>query len=296
MIDSYEVPDPNGTRESREHGWRIGFGLQSADGLTPSEYAYEVADRQINGQITYNQAAEELNEYHAEHPDQHAHYEADIVAQRISEILQNPGFAFAPDVLKSIHKRLFTDVLQDATGAIRNDWVGDWRVENLTKKEPVLHGDTVQYSNFLWIDETINYDFDKEKDRIGSYRRADRHEVADSVFRFLSGIWQIHPFREGNTRTTAVFGIIYLNFLGFKIDNKPFADNSQYFRDALVLANTSDPELQTEEPLQRFVQAALFDHTIQLHSLREKPATPSDPADPTNIAMESLERGQAYGR
>lgn len=268
MIDSYKVADPNGTKESREYGWSVGFGLQAADGLTPSAYAYTVARQQIDGDIGYRQAADLLERYHATHPDQAGHREADIVSQRISETLQTPGFAFSPGTLKAIHARLFRDVLQDVDGKTRNDWVGIWRTENITKNEPVLHGESVQYSDFMWIEPTLDYDFGEERRRQGSYQRIDERQVANDVFAFLSGIWQIHPFREGNTRTTAVFGILYLRHLGFAIDNTPFAEHSQYFRDALVLANASDRELRTDEPLRRFVDAALFEPNTPLDSLR----------------------------
>lgn len=268
MIDGYRVADPNGNRQSRAYGWSVGFGLQAADGLTPSAYAYTVAERQINGDIKYPQAAELLEQYHAEHPDQAAHKEADIVAQRISEVLQTPGFAFSPGALKAIHAKLFRDVLQDSTGATRNDWAGVWRVDNITKAEPVLHGESVQYSDAMWIEPTLEYDFGEERQRQGGYQRAAERKVAHDVFSFLSGIWQIHPFREGNTRATAVFGILYLRHLGFHIDNTPFAEHSQYFRDALALANASDRALRTSEPLMRFAEAALFESGLSLESLR----------------------------
>ena len=55
--------------------------------------------------------------------------------------------------------------------------------------------------------------------------------------KFISGIWQIHPFREGNTRTTAVFAIKYLRAMGFTVNNDLFSEYSWYFRNALVRAN-----------------------------------------------------------
>ncbi|KFI90854.1 cell filamentation protein Fic-related protein [Bifidobacterium saguini DSM 23967] len=262
MIDGYQVPDPNGTRRSREYGWSVGFGLQRADGLTPSEYAYDVARRQVNGDISYNQAALEIAGYHIDHPEQAEHFEADIVSQRISELLQTTAFAFSSGALRMIHKRLFKGVLP-------REWTGEWRYENITKSEPVLHGETVQYSDYMWIEPTLDYDFSEEKKRQGGYQRTDRRQVADSVFSFLSGIWQIHPFREGNTRATAAFGILYLRFLGFDVGDEPFVRHSQYLRDALALANVSDPASRDDGPLHDFTQALLFDPSIRLASLRE---------------------------
>ena len=261
MIDGYKVAGSDGDEKSREYGWSVGFGLQQADGLQPSEYAHDVARRQIAGHISYGQAAQEISEYHAANPSQKEHREADVVSQRISEILQMPTFAFSPGVLKAIHGKLFAGVLPD-------DWTGAWRTENITKQEPALGGQTVQYSDSMWIEPTLEYDFSEEKKRQGSYQRASREDVADSVFGFLSGVWQIHPFREGNTRTAATFGILYLRFLGFDVNNEPFARHSQYFRDALALANASDPAFKTAEPLRLFVKALLFDSSVQLKSLR----------------------------
>ena len=261
MIDGYKVADPEGTPESREYGWTVGFGLQRADGLEPSGYAREVAKRQIDGDITYARAADEIERYHRDNPDEAGHREADVVAQRISELLQTPAFAFSPAALRMIHGRLFAGVLPDG-------WTGAWRSQNITKAEPVLNGESVQYSDFVWIEPTLEYDFGEERARQGGYQRADDRAVAGSVFSFLSGIWQIHPFREGNTRTTAAFGILYLRSLGFQTDNRPFAEHSQYFRDALALANASDRTLRDDRPLHRFMDAALFDPTIELGTLR----------------------------
>lgn len=276
--DGYETINPEGTQQSRRFGWETGFGLQQADGLTPSEYAYDVADRQTRGELTYDQAAKEINDYHAAEPDQAEHAEADIVAERISRILQEPVFAFSPGVLRMIHGRLFKGVLP-------MKWAGRWRTEDIRKSEPVLHGDSVLYSSWTWIEETLDYDFSQETLRRASYARTQRHDVAKSVFSFISGVWQIHPFREGNTRSTAVFTIMYLRSLGFELDNTPFAEHSQYFRDALVLANTSNSQLATKEPLFRFMDNLLFDANWPLSGLRtQSTESPIEPeAETPNI-------------
>lgn len=107
-------------------------------------------------------------------------------------------------------------------------------------------------------------------------------QIASSMFSFISGIWQIHTFREGNTRTTAVFAIMYLRRLGFTVDNTPFATHAQYFRDALVLDNTFDSDLKDPVPLQRFMQATLFDPSTPLPPLRHpNGVTESEPGSPT---------------
>ena len=62
-------------------------------------------------------------------------------------------------------------------------------------------------------------------------------DVVAHIAKFVSGIWQIHPFGEGNTRTTTVFTIKYLRSIGFDVNNDLFADKSWFFRNALVRAN-----------------------------------------------------------
>lgn len=259
--DAYYVSTGEGTPETRSDAWSIGFGLQAADGLTPSEYALEQAKEQISGKASYAEIEHRLREYHSSDGDEADHFEADIVSTRISSILQTESFVLAPPMLRQIHRHLFEGVFKD-------DWVGQWRQVNLTKKEPVLRGDSVPYAPFHLIGEMLDYDFDREKGRQTKYPRTGRHEIASSAFKFVSGLWQIHPFREGNTRTTAVFAILYLRRLGFTIGNEPFSSEARYFRDALVLDNTFDPDFKNPVPLRRFMEKTLFDPSIVLNSLR----------------------------
>ena len=131
---------------------------------------------------------------------------------------------------------------------------------------------SVPYALFHLVGEMLDYDFGQEKERQTRYPQTGRHEIASSAFGFVSGLWQIHPFREGNTRTTAVFAILYFRQLGFTISDEPFASNSQYFRDALVLDNTFNPDFKNPAPLRRFMEKMLFDPSIELKDLREAPS------------------------
>ena len=264
--DAYYVSTGDGTPATRSNAWSIGFGLQAADGLTPSDYALEQANEQISGRASYAEIEHRLREYHSSDNGEAEHFEADIVSTRISSILQTESFVFAPPMLRQIHRHLFD-------GVFRDDWVGRWRQVNLTKKEPVLRGDSVSYAPFHLVGEMLDYDFGREKERQTGYPQTGRHEIASSAFGFVSGLWQIHPFREGNTRTTAVFAILYLRQLGFTIGNEPFASNAQYFRDALVLDNTFDPDFKDPAPLRRFMEKTLFDPSIELGNLRDPPSS-----------------------
>lgn len=277
--DEYYVSTGEGTPATRSNAWDIGFGLQAADGLTPSDYAIEQSKEQISGKASYAEVEHRLRKYHSADSKEAEHFEADIVSTRISSILQAESFVFAPPMLKQIHRHLFD-------GVFRNDWVGQWRQVNLTKNEPVLRGDSVSYAPFHLIGEMLDYDFGQEKERQSGYPKTSRHDIATSAFSFISGLWQIHPFREGNTRTSAVFAILYLRQLGFTITNEPFASNSQYFRDALVLDNTFNPNFKNPTPLRRFMEKALFDPSINLDNLRHSTVNTDLQPDTESPSME----------
>ena len=130
---------------------------------------------------------------------------------------------------------------------------------NITKKEWVLNGDTVLYSNYDMLRETLEYDFEQEKKTDYSVLNADM--AVKQICKFVSGIWQIHPFREGNTRTTAVFTMKWLQTFGFSVDNNVFKNNSWYFRNALVRANYNNiPKriFATSEYLELFFRNLVF--------------------------------------
>ena len=243
--------------------WRAAIGLQKVDGLTPSAYLVETARRNIEGEITIAEAGKIIGEYYkskavrAEAAKTRTD-EADIVSQRITEILAEPTFSFSPEQLVSIHRRLFDGIFKHA-GTIRD--------YNITKNEWVLKGDTVQYASCFRLVETMAFDFSEEKKF--SYAAVSMDEVIRHFSKFIAGIWQIHPFGEGNTRTTSTFAMKYLRTLGFDVDNDIFYDNSYYFRNALVRANYSNIPKgieETTEYLERFFRNALMGEENKLQS------------------------------
>lgn len=217
-------------KAARADAWQTAIGLQAVDGLEPSRYLIETAQEHIVGDITIDEAEQRIEGYYRA-KDQRtqselATEEADVVSSRIARILGERTFSFSPVTWKSIHGQLFKGLIKNA---------GAYRDYNITKNEWVLKGDTVRYASWDTIKDTVDYDFSTEKDF--SYKGLSMREVSDHIAKFASGIWQIHPFSEGNTRATAVFIIKYLNSLGYKVNNEPFADHSWYFRNALVRAN-----------------------------------------------------------
>lgn len=220
--------EPN--RVEKTKTWEIAIGLQDVDGLKPSKYLIKTAKEHIEGAIDIEEAKIRINEYY-EAQDSRKNFEreceeADKVAVRIAEILSEKAFNFSPTELLNIHKRLFKEVF---------DGAGVYRDYNFTKKEWVLNGDTVIYAPFDTIKETLEYDFAQERNF--SYKGLSLDESIKHLCKFTSNIWQVHPFCEGNTRTTAVFIIKYLRTFGFNINDEVFAKNSWYFRNSLVRAN-----------------------------------------------------------
>lgn len=231
-LDEY-IRQGEAERAEKSAAWQTAIGLQDVDGLQTSDYLLATAKEHIEGKIDIATAQKRIRSYYEQRNErltaEQDTMEADIVASRIAELLAEKTFQFSPAELQSIHRRLFAGVFKSA---------GQYRTYNITKKEWVLNGNTVFYASFDSIRDTLDYDFNQEKEF--SYAGLDATQAIKHIAMFISGIWQIHPFCEGNTRTTAVFMIKYLQTFGFSVSNQVFADNSWYFRNALVRANYND--------------------------------------------------------
>ena len=217
-------------KKEKSIAWSIATGLQQVDGLTPSAYLYETAKRNIEGEISIEEAKKLIDSYYESKTfrteDDDDKEEADKVATRIVQILRDKTFDFSPAYYIHIHKKIFEDVFKFA-GTIRD--------YNITKKEWILNSDTVYYADAYDIKEALDYVITKERNF--DYSNLSTEEAVKHLTRFTSDIWQIHPFGEGNTRTTAIFIIKYLRFLHFIENTEPFEKHSWYFRNALVRAN-----------------------------------------------------------
>ncbi|MBP3764111.1 MAG: Fic family protein [Bacteroidales bacterium] len=227
-LEEYIIQGEPGRKERAEN-WQVAIGLQAVDGLKPSRYLLQTAQEHIEERISMDEVDRRITSYYqseAGRREQEGTDEADGVAARIARLLAEETFTFSPAMLASIHRRLFENILPRA---------GRYRQTNITKKEWVLDGDTVLYSPCDMIGATLDYDFAQEK--MFSYQGLPLGQVVWHLCSFVAGIWQIHPFGEGNTRTTAVFTIKYLRQMGYKVDNEPFKRHSWYFRNALVRAN-----------------------------------------------------------
>ena len=204
-----------------------GIGLQDVDGLKNSSYFLSQADKYIKGEISLDELDRIINSYYENKPNEDERTEeADIVTNRIAQIISDDSFTFTVGQLISIHKRLFKGVL---------DHAGKLREYNFVKKEWVLDGESVIYGDYRELQSILEYDFEVERNF--RYAGLSIDEIINHLANFVSNLWQIHAFQEGNTRTTAVFFIKYLRNLGFNVTNDVFAKNAWYFRNALVRAN-----------------------------------------------------------
>jgi len=237
--------------------WQIAIGLQDVDGLKVSDYLIETAKENIEGKITIEEVKYRVDSYYKQTTNlktiENRTDEADKVSANIAEILSEKTFSFSPAQLLSIHRRLFTGV---ETMCIQ---IGKYRDYNITKSEWVLDGKTVFYASFDNISATLDYDFKEEKNF--TYKGLSKQETIEHIVKFISDLWQIHAFGEGNTRTIAVFTIKYLRTFGYKVENDMFAKHSLYFRNALVRANFNDYQnsiYATQEYLMKFFGNLLY--------------------------------------
>jgi len=217
-------------KKEKAYAWSIGIGLQDVDGIKPSKFLIETAKQNIEGEISLEQAEKMITAYYEEKPsrDEERNKEADEVALRITRIITEPAFSFTPNEYLSIHYRLFKGIYSHA---------GQIREYNITKKEWILNEKSVTYGSF------------------------SEDEIIKHLALFVSKLWQIHVFAEGNTRTTAVFFIKYLKTLGFEVGNELFSEHSWYFRNALVRANYNDLKngvFETTEYLEKFLRNLLL--------------------------------------
>lgn len=251
-FDGY-IKESEPEKQVKRYVWDTAIGLQAVDGLKPSDYLLQTANRNIEGDITFEEANALLHTYYEankiKNPGDRTE-EADKVSARIATLLSERSFSFTPNEYIAIHRKLFTGIYPHA---------GKCRDYNITKKEWVLNGATVLYGSATELGATLDYDISVEKKF--SYRNLSMDEIIHHLAIFVSNLWQIHVFSEGNTRTTAVFFIKYLRSLGFDVTNDIFAKNAWYFRNSLVRANYSDLKnriYKTTEFLELFLRNLLL--------------------------------------
>lgn len=258
--DYIETETPNNYVKQQE--WDMAIGLQEVDNLKPSKYLKKLLQENVTGEKTIYEVERELKEYYVEKEKNnevnHNELECDLVSTRIVELLQENNFELSIDYLKYVHKYLFQDVYEFA---------GEFRKVDFSKHERILNNDSVAYGDHKLLEQSLDYDITLEKNK--NYNEMNIVDVINNITDFSSSIWQIHPFREGNTRTTAIFIEKYLVSLGYNVDNTLFKDKSVYFRNALVRSNYFNNYLNIKEDnsfLIKFYENLLLGKNNNLHS------------------------------
>ena len=237
-IEYTEETKPDGYVKKLQ--WDMAIGLQEVDNLKPSKYLEQLLEENVSGNLTIKQVEEDLREYYIEKDKKqelnHNELECDFVSTRIVELLEIDNFELSADYLKYVHKYLFQDIY---------DFAGKFRDIDFSKHERILNGDSALYGDHKLLEQSLDYDISLEKKK--NYKEMNIVDVINNITDFTSRIWQIHPFREGNTRTTALFIEKYLTSLGYKVDNTMFKDKSIYYRNALVRSNYFNNDLNIKE-------------------------------------------------
>ena len=260
-INQYnEIDNPKGYVKQLE--WDMAIGLQEVDNLKPSKYLEQIKEKNVLGELTIEEVENSLKDYYLEKEKKnninHNELECDFVSMRIVELLEKDDFELSVDYLKYIHKCLFQDIY---------DFAGEFRNVNFSKHEIILNNDSVAYGDYKTLKESLEYDVSLEKEK--NYKDMSIVDVIKNITDFSSSIWQVHPFREGNTRTTALFIEKYLISLEYNVDNSLFKDKSVYFRNALVRSNYFNNDLNIKEDksyLIKFYENLLLGKNNNLHS------------------------------
>ena len=259
-IEYSEISKPEGYIKQLQ--WDMAIGLQEVDNLKPSKYLEKLLEENVTGEMTIEEVEQSLREYYIEKENKneinHSELECDFVSTRIVELLQEDNFELSVDYLKYVHKYLFQDVYEFA---------GEFRQIDFSKHEKILNNDSVAYGDSKMLKDSLEYDISKELEK--DYKEMSIVDVINNITNFSSSIWQVHPFREGNTRTTALFIEKYLISLGYNVDNSLFKDKSVYFRNALVRSNYFNNYLNIKQDssyLVKFYENLLLGKNNDLHS------------------------------
>ena len=259
-IEYEEINKPIGYIKQLQ--WGMAIGLQEVDNLKPSKQLEKLLEENVIGKMTLDEVKQELRTYYVEKEKKnevdHSELECDFVSIKIVELLQEDNFELSVDYLKYVHKYLFQDVYKFA---------GNFRTVDFSKPEVILNKDSVAYGDSRTLKESLEYDISLEKEK--NYKNMSIVEVINSITKFSSNIWQVHPFKEGNTRTTALFIEKYLISLGYEVDNTLFKDKSVHFRNALVRSNYFNNYLNIKEEssyLVKFYENLLLGKNNNLHS------------------------------
>jgi fido (protein-threonine AMPylation protein) len=218
---------------TKAEAWQTAIGLQAADRLSTSDYLRQTAQKHIDGKIDIGQVNELITRYYLEMNAQDASdsetEDADKVAVNIVRILLSEKLDLSIEGLSTLHRSIFDGVYENA---------GTPRTTEMSKREWVLGGDSISFTEAEQLLPSLEYCISKEK--YFSYDGISTDSLISHLSEFISEIWHLCPFGEGNSRFTTLFTILYLNYLGINFKFDTFKNDSWYFHNALVRAKYRD--------------------------------------------------------
>lgn len=175
--------------------------------------------------------------------------EADYVVYRLKDLAINPlPGDYHTDHFLKFHYTIFQDIFE---------WAGTPRTISIYKEEDVLGGQSVEYSDPFDIVTDIHHVLNRMREK--DWKAFNHKQLSEEFCDSLAELWKIHPFREGNTRTTITFCCQYIDEMGLRINRKLFEDNAGYVRTALVAYNaffSDGNDFSKKEYLQKIVYDA----------------------------------------
>lgn len=175
--------------------------------------------------------------------------EADYVVYRLKDLAINPlPGDYHTDHFLKFHYTIFQDIFE---------WAGTPRTISIYKEEDVLGGQSVEYSDPFDIVTDIHHVLNRMREK--DWKAFNHKQLSEEFCDSLAALWKIHPFREGNTRTTITFCCQYIDEMGLRINRKLFEDNAGYVRTALVAYNaffSDGNDFSKKEYLQKIVYDA----------------------------------------
>ena len=133
--------------------------------------------------------------------------EADITYVKLIDSEKNINATNNIELFKSIHKHIFEDIFE---------WAGEFRTVPIYKREIVIPGVSLEYAKPKDIKRLLNKNMD-DLNNI-NWKDLSIDEISKQFTYYLAKIWRVHPFRDGNTRTTLTFANIFAKQHGFDMD------------------------------------------------------------------------------
>ena len=175
--------------------------------------------------------------------------EVEFSCNAIHDLLTNPiqgSYDFAH--LCKFHACIFSDVYE---------WAGQPRIISIEKQEAILGYMSIEYAKPQDIETEVTAILQKMNSV--NWQALSLSRQAEALSKGLTELWKVHPFRDGNTRTTVTFICQFAESKGMFLDSSLFEQNAVYLRSALVAATAifCEGDFRRSEYLLRIVEDSL---------------------------------------